>query len=556
MNRTIYQIPVLATTCLFFCTCDNSEDSTKSTSVIHQCTAKDYTPKLNAIDKSIKKLSDRLSDDDGAAHREHIAKAIKEGDTALARVYLINAINSNGREFENYQRLYEVVTQGNAPGTEQLEELHSVLSHGLYHVNPRHVQSMLQMLQEVKTRQESHVPAPLAETTDYKAELEENLRAIETCTDTNTLQELAVTRLELLDQADAPNEEQEKIAHLLLAIEQIRALESIISNLESMKDSYKKNTEELCKKIQEAEGWHGILPAPVPVNAGIDDKTMRYTGRYDELKNKFQGLLSPDMKKANVSLSHLRTRAQQVKFQISCLEWAELPDQTKSEFNSKIDTINQLSEQFALMESLPIILIINQVEKETRSFINDGNQKLTPKIEILRECIFKISALGKLLPTIHPYERTENEVLAQKISHIWKDASFDVLSAPKEHYSSVNGEMQEFHQPEEILRSKIISLSKMMERHVKMRHIAYQHFAIAQLNDAYNYYNAQTPFIDEDAEQLCNYIKEIDSSLLMPDVATMFQDILSRCVKELPADEAANLQINHSMAKKKLIEEF
>lgn len=479
-------------------------------------------------------------------------QAMQAGDEVLARIYLINAINKNNESYDNYEAIYKLIMEGKDQSSERLEELELILVQGFSCVDASRVKDLLTLQQEVRKRLDSiqpgYINSPQPTPEDYNTALSENFKLIQETTDTLQLLDLVTARIHLLDEMEATVQDKANAAELLLAVELIHTMQQHNAKLERIIPLYTTETKNLCDAIAKEPSWHGILPEPVLQNPQFDNYTKRYTQKYDELAARYQSLISPEMRNQQLLLSQIRQGVHQSLLQLTSFSHDRLPDNINNLLKDNVSKMRNQQNIADVLDSLPTILIIEGLQKETKGFIDNGEYKLTPKIEILRECITKMTELSRILPVSQPgYQTLDLAQVEESLSPTQTDEK-------QLHY--LWSELSNFHQPSEWVHSKIISYAEMQKRHEEMRYQCYQDFAMTQLNEAYKFYNNQTPFNDPHAEQLCNFIREIKSSLLNPEIATMYQDILSRCIKELPAEEAAALQLKNALYTKKELKDF
>ncbi len=479
-------------------------------------------------------------------------QAMQAGDEVLARIYLINAINKNNESYDNYEAIYKLIMEGKDQSSERLEELELILVQGFSCVDASRVKDLLTLQQEVRKRLDSiqpgYINSPQPTPEDYDTALSENFKLIQETTDSLQLLDLVTARIHLLDEMEATVQDKANAAELLLAVELIRTMQQHNANLERIIPLYTTETKNLCEAIAKEPLWHGILPEPVLQNPRFDTKTKRYTQKYDELVTRYQSLISPEMRNQQLLLSQIRQGVHQSLLQLTSFSQDRLPDNINNLLKENVSKIRNQQNIADVLDSLPTILIIECLQAETKGIIDNGGHPLTLKIEILRECITKMTELSKIIPVSQPGYQTLN--LAQVVESLFPTQTDENRL---HHLSSV---LSDFHQPSEWVHSKIISYAEMQKRHEKMRYQSYQLFAMEKLNNAYNFWNSVTAFTDSDAEKLCVYIREIKSSLLNPEIATMYQDVLSRCIEELPADKASALQLRNALHPKKELEDF
>ena len=85
---------------------------------------------------------------------------------------------------------------------------------------------------------------------------------------------------------------------------------------------------------------------------------------------------------------------------------------------------------------------------------------------------------------------------------------------------------------------------------------AYQLWAAEQIKEALKVYNNHFISKDEHAEMGCEKLKTVDMKLLIPEVATLYSDVLIQLERELGWEKKSQCLSSIALANKKSLEDF
>lgn len=214
-----------------------------------------------------RKVEAPLSQDGVRLAREAKAK----GDTDLAALYYLNAINHAPADAVLLQEYGDFVLKDEKTATEKFRRLHSVLEVSIYQVDPESVAPLLALIKNVETRQNQLTDGVIAQPVkpNWQAQFDAAMavKYDDLWQDENKLGdhlEALTGLMESADELDAP--EQSKIDEItkkltegkviLTATGVSKALEQVCFNLEASAESA---TEKALSIIQTAEGLLGHL---------------------------------------------------------------------------------------------------------------------------------------------------------------------------------------------------------------------------------------------------------------------------------------------------------